>query len=112
MRKKTLLFIPTGKQGEIKRCGILRLSDPATRSLECHGLVFIQPVKCAIAAIDELNGRKLNGNVVDVRRYYERSAERDRRNHFALSEPPRNGERRRRDRRRHELRMETIYQSQ
>jgi hypothetical protein len=109
--KKSWFFIPAGQQGEIRRCGILRVADPATRSLECHGLVFVQPFKCAIAAIDELNGRKFNGSVVDVRRYYERSAERDRRNHFAASEPPQKGERRRQDRRRQQIRTETIYQS-
>ena len=104
-------FIPSSNRGNIKKCGILRVTNPETKTMECHGLVLIQPIKTALSTIQQLDGAKLNGTTVGVRRYIQRSSERDRRNHFIIPSLSQNGERRRQDRRRTGFRFERIYQS-
>ncbi len=104
-------FIPSRTKGQIKRCGLLRITDPETKATECHGLVFVQPVKTALSTVDQLDGAKFNGAPVGVRRYIQRNTERDRRNLFCNPRLPEKGERRRRDRRRYNYRTEKIYQN-
>jgi len=104
-------FIPSRNNGVIKKCGILRITNPETKFVECHGLVLVQPVKTAIATIEQLDGAKFNGTPVDVRRYIQRSTERDQRDHFNGPQIPANGDRRNGDRRRAGFRTERIYQS-
>ena len=104
-------FLPSRNNGNIKKCGILRITNPKTKSVECHGLVLVEPIKTALSAIEQLNGTRLNGTAVDVRRYVHRTTERDRRDPFNSPNATQNGDRRRSDRRRSGIKTERIYQS-
>ena len=96
-------LISPASRGRAKRCGILRISDRRSKFMECHGLVSIEPIKSAMEAIERLNGISFHGNPVTVRRYFSRSTERDRRNHFDQQSVPEHKDRRRSDRRRSHL---------
>lgn len=63
-----------GLKGAVSGCTILRMTDPQSGATEFHGLVEIHPAKVAIHAIAELNGKKLGGQRIEVRRYQPRSA--------------------------------------
>lgn len=54
-------------------CSILRIVDPARDSVEYHGLVEVQPARIAMQAIEALNGQRLGGTPIEVRRYRQRS---------------------------------------
>ena len=58
----------------ISRCSIFRLTDPVTGKSECHALVQIKPASVALKAIPALNGKKLKGAKMAVRRYYQRGS--------------------------------------
>ena len=107
---KRWFFIPSLNQGSIKKCGILRVTNPDTKAVECHGLALVQPIKTALSTIQQLDGTLFNGNAVGVRRYIQRSSERDRRDHFTMPSVPESDERRRGDRRRTGFRIERTYQ--
>lgn len=78
-------------------CSIIRISDPDCGECELFGLVEIQPAKAAMHAIEVLNGKDLNGELVEVRRYHHRTPLRERRLQPSSLAPPnkRKGERRR-----------------
>ena len=103
-------FLPSRNSGNIKKCGILRITNPKTKSVECHGIILVEPIKAALSTIEQLDGTRLNGTTVDVRRYVHRTSERDRRDHFNSPNVLRTDDRRRGDRRRSGIRTERIYQ--
>ncbi|MCB1851679.1 MAG: RNA-binding protein [Gammaproteobacteria bacterium] len=104
-------FLPLRNRGEIKKCDILRISHPATKSVEYHGLLLVQPIKKALTAIEQLDGTQLDGETVDVRRYVHRTHERDRRDPFNHRNQAPGNERRRGDRRRSGIVTERIHQN-
>lgn len=60
---------------------ILVVRDRDTDETEWHGLVTIQPHTAFNSVIAELDGKLLNNNLVQVRRYHKRSPLNDRRLH-------------------------------
>lgn len=54
-------------------CSILRITDPARGTEEYHGLLEIQPSRIAMQAMEVLNGKRIAGKPVEVRRYRHRS---------------------------------------
>jgi RNA recognition motif-containing protein len=108
-RKEIKAFVQGAIRGSDRRsfalkaavcnCSILRITDPATGDSQLHGLVEVQPARAAMLAIEELNGKPLNGVRVEVRRYHHRSPLRDRRKAppAAGTSDNRQGERRRRN---------------
>lgn len=97
------LFFPSSRirSTEIRKC-----SNSTNHSVEYHGIVDIEPAKAAVKAIRKLNRRSLKGKEVEVRKYYQRSALRDRRIDDAEDIPT--GERRRQDRRRQAMHIERV----
>ena len=93
-------------RAKIKRCEILQIFNPDTESTEYHGLVLIDPSKEVPPMIERLNGRKLQGKPIEVRKYFRRSSDRDRRR--TLSEREEGSEIRRQDRRRQRLRSTVL----
>jgi hypothetical protein len=89
----------------VSNCSILRITDPLTAASEYHGLIEIQPAKAAMRAIDELNGRELNGKKIEARRYYNRSLLRDRLQHGSGMDGAKGG---RQERRRINLKIELV----
>ena len=92
------LFFLSGPHTKIKRCELLQIVNPATNSTEYHGLVQISPSTAAPPVIKRLNGRKLQGKPIEVRKFFRRSPHRDRRRTIFEREAPlenRRGDRRR-----------------
>lgn len=96
---------PFSVKANVCACTILRITDQCDGNIEHHGLVEVQPAKAAIRAIDELNGRELNGTRIQVRRYHHRSPLRDRRRNQA---PPEQAENRKQERRRRDLKIDLV----
>jgi len=93
-------------RSKIRMAEIRKLVNRATGSVEYHGLVDIEPARGAVTAIRRLNLTPLKGKTVEVRKYYKRSALRDRRERSAPEEVSEN--RRKRDRRRPNLVAESV----
>lgn len=72
-------YAPFRADGRIGDCELLNIWTRKGKWLETHCVVDIEPAAVAERAILRLNGRKLRGEVVEVRRWYERSDENDRR---------------------------------
>src|SRR5210317_294978 len=77
--KRSWMFFLFPSRTKVKRCEILQIFNPGTKSIENHGLVQIDPSKSALPVIERLSGRKLKGKPVEVRKYFRRSSLRDRR---------------------------------
>jgi hypothetical protein len=95
--------------GQILAMEIRKLTNRETFSTEYHGIVDIEPAKAAMHAIQKLNRHSLRGKDVEVRKFYQRSALRDRRQHQegeGISE-----ERRKKDRRRDNMLEERVHRS-
>jgi len=101
------MFFPLQCHSKLKRCEILQIFNPETKNAEYHGLVQIESGKAVLPLIKRLNGRKLMGKPVEVRKYIRRSSFRDRRN--TLSGPKGAQEIRRQDRRRDGLRSKVLH---
>ncbi|MEJ1384053.1 MAG: RNA-binding protein [Candidatus Sedimenticola sp. (ex Thyasira tokunagai)] len=95
-----LEFSPIGK---LKGCEIVRITDSSLTNAEYHGLLHIEPSKAGLAVIDRLNGSLFKNKKVDVRKFYKRSSERDRRHNDVQPLPLDILEQRKGDRRRNEL---------
>jgi hypothetical protein len=93
-------------RSKIHKAEIRKLVNQTTGSVEYHGLVDIEPAKRALAAIHKLNHAPLKGKTVEVRKYYQRSPLRDRREGFGSDAAADN--RRKRDRRRANLLAESV----
>lgn len=68
---------PFSLKTAVCNCSIVSITDPGDGSREYHGLVEVQPAKAAMQAIAALNGKRLRGHPVEVRRYRHRSPLRD-----------------------------------
>lgn len=99
--KRSCLFFPFPSPSIIKRCEILQVFSPESKTTEYHGLIQIDPDKAAQSLIKRLNGQKLQGELIEVRKYFRRSSYRDRRQ--TVSEHGGRQEFRRQDRRRKRL---------
>ena len=92
-------------RGTVRSTEIRKFSNHANDSVEYHGIVEIEPAKGAVRAIRKLNRTRLKDREVEVRKYYQRSALRDRRS----GEMDYIGEdRRKRDRRRWDMESEHV----
>lgn len=94
-----LSFLRLPSRGQIRRCEIQRVLDKDTKTIVYHGLVLIEPVKSALAAISRLNGSKFKGHRVRVKKY-QRRASPDRRDNLQDRRGASGEERRKKDRRR------------
>lgn len=68
-----------GKGVHVVKTNVLTITDAYTRSMECHGLITIEPDAIADKLIARLNLKHFNGKRVLVRRYYIRDPKNDRR---------------------------------
>ncbi len=105
--KPSWVFLPFLSHAKVKRCEILQIQNPRTKTIEHHGLVQIDPSKEALQVIERLNGRELRGKFIEVRKYFRRSGYRDRRALFSKCEDRQ--ELRRQDRRRDQLRSKVLH---
>lgn len=105
--KPSWMFFPFSSHAKVKRCEILQILNPKTKTIEHHGLVQIDPGKAALKVIERMNGQKLQGKPIVVRKYFRRSPQRDRRRIF--SEREEQQELRRQDRRRDRLRSRVLH---
>lgn len=105
--KPSWMFFPFPSYAKAKRCEILQIFNPETKTTEYHGLVQIDPSKAALPVIERLNGRKLKGRSIEVHKYFRRSPLRDRR--LILSDRENGQEFRRQDRRRDRLRSRVLH---
>jgi len=101
------IFFPLPSHAKVKRYEILKIFDPEAKTTEYHGLVQVYPSKAALQVTERLNGLKLQGKLIEVRKYFHRSPYRDRRR--ILSEREEQNEHRRQDRRRDRLRSRVLY---
>ncbi len=101
------MFIPLPSPAKLKRCEILQIVHPESKTTEYHGLVQIEPSKSTQPVIERLGGRELQGKSIEIRKYFRRSSYRDRRGLFADQTQPQ--ERRRHDRRRERLSSTVLH---
>jgi len=87
-------------RGAMQSCQLLEIREPDGRYVETHGLVDIEPEMVAAQALLRLNGRKLNGQIMEVRRWHDRSGQNDRRASSRENPPYSGKEKRQLDRRR------------
>lgn len=66
-------------RGKVAACRALRIMDVSGRRSEYHWLVEVAPAKAAWLLIQKLNGRRIRGKPVQVRRWFDRSKAGDRR---------------------------------
>jgi len=104
--------LPFVTHPQVEKCEILRIEDLETHSVEYHGLISVQPAKAALSLINRLNGERLHGKAVEVRKYYRRSSYKDRRRRYADGDELSFDDRRHKDRRRPRLRIRTIRRPQ
>lgn len=68
-----------GPPSRVSSVQIIRICNPEIDSVEYHGIVGVEPAKTALSVIKKLDERELRGKKVTVRKYFSRSARRDRR---------------------------------
>jgi len=105
--KPSWMLFPLQSSSILKRCEILQIFNPEKKTTEYHGLVQIDSGKASTQLIKRLNGRKLLGTLIEVRKYIRRSSIRDRR--LILSEREGQQEFRWQDRRRDGLRSRVLH---
>lgn len=86
--------------GEIDSCEIIRIKDMETGAIEYHGVVEISPGKIGWEVISLLNGTSFMGRTVQVRKWFDRTGDVDRRVPLATSAQRGYERRKRKDRRR------------
>jgi hypothetical protein len=91
----------------IQSIEITKITSTLQQSVEYHGIIDIEPAKLALKVIRKLHRAPLKGKQVEVRKYYQRSALRDRRKNQQTA-PPSGSDRRRQDRRRVGLMRERV----
>jgi hypothetical protein len=95
-------------QGEVASCQILRIMDVSGRRCEYHGLIHVKPSKVGWALIQKLNGKRMRGKAVQVRKWFERSKSHDRRSLGGLHTYPLDRERRGAQERRRMVRVQLL----
>ncbi len=103
-------LIPFLKRGKLEMSDIIRIKDLDTGKVEYHGLAYIDDAMEGETLVKHLNGCRLSGKTMKVREYFPR-------NHRERRVSPEKEQlaivdRRRLDRRRKNLRIETLYGSQ
>jgi hypothetical protein len=93
-------YAPFREGGEVQGCQILEVLTTRGYRIEMHGVLDIEPARVAAVTMLRLNGRKLNGQVIEVRPWISRSEQRDRRRSPTWARVFDGAERRRHDRRR------------
>jgi len=101
-----LQFSPLGR---LTHCDICRIDDTGNGQIEYHGLARIDPPSAALHAINRLNGEYFKNKKVEVRKFFRRSAKRDRRHVTDSGVPFDTFEKRKKDRRRPHLHMEYLH---
>ncbi len=104
--------LPFVSQPQVDKCEILRIEDLENGHIEYHGLISVQPAKAALSLINRLDGERIRGKPVEVRKYFRRSSYKDRRRYYADGDDLAFDDRRRGDRRRAKLRIRTIRRPQ
>ena len=95
-------------QGKIRSTEIRKITYRQGLSVEYHGVIDIEPAKAAAAVIRKLNRAPLKGRDVEVRKYYQRSPLRDRREQQNRAKDFPSENRRRSDRRRIDMINERV----
>lgn len=101
-------LLPMFQRKSVEKCDILRIENMETQLSEYHGLVYVNSDKTGQALIKHLNGSRFCDREVEVRIYRKRSARQDRRRRLNGSNDLVIMDRRRRDRRRQNLIIETL----
>ncbi|MCW8890947.1 MAG: RNA-binding protein [Sedimenticola sp.] len=100
-----LQFAPLGN---LMHCDICRIDDPLNKQVEYHGIVQIEPPSAAIAVIKQLNGEYFKSKKVEVRKFFRRSINRDRRRLAPHLTPSSLTDQRKQDRRRPHIHTELL----
>lgn len=95
-------------QGTLQHCDIWRIQDPHTKQVEYHGVAHIEPPSAALQLINKLNGQLFKTKPVEVRKFFHRSTERDRRRSQDPQIAAEFNEKRKRDRRRSGLQIDHL----
>jgi RNA recognition motif-containing protein len=91
-------------------CEIFQVTSVDNQTAEYHGIAHFNDPTEAMAVIERLNGRQLKGKRMEVRKYFHRSALRDRRRHPFDRLPGGDiVEKRQADRRRDQLLIEPLH---
>ena len=106
LRRRWLL--PKLHKESIENCDILRIENMATQRFESHGLVYVEDGQAGQVLIKQLNGSRFGDREVEVRSYWKRDAQRERRRRLHEQTYLAIVDRRRRERRRQNLIVETI----
>ncbi len=88
-------------------CEIFRIVNLEDDSVEFHGIAHVEPADVAMTTIERLDGSYLKGKLMEVRPYIQRSASGDRRRNPVSGETG-YSERRRENRRREHLSIDTL----
>lgn len=96
-------------KGTLRHCDIWRIDDPQTKQVEYHGVARIEPPSAALQLINRLNGQPFRTKIVEVRKFFHRSSERDRRRLQDEQIAKGFSEKRKRDRRRSGLHIDHLH---
>lgn len=66
-------FMPLKRGGTVAKCSLIRILDMDSGGVEIHGLVDVYPERTAEKLIRKLDGRKLNGYQLSVRKWVDRT---------------------------------------
>lgn len=95
--------------GEIGSCLIVRVMDLSGRQIEYHGLVEVRPARLGWQVMQRLNGRRLMGQQVQARKWFDRTSQgADRRRLEGLQAYPMDQDRRRDTDRRRMVRVQFL----
>jgi hypothetical protein len=99
------------QSGDIVQCQIVRAMDRAGRHIEYHGLVEVRPTRIGWQLMSRLNGQRLHGRAVEVRKWFERNAggSSDRRQAHDLTPFPAARNRRKPSERRRLVRLQLLH---
>lgn len=76
---KARWHLPFTRRAVISDCRVIRITAKGSNTVETHGLVRADNPKTGLEIIRKLNGSSLLGKKIEVRKYFLRSATRDRR---------------------------------
>ena len=75
---------------ELVQCRVVRITEPETQATRYYGLLVVRPEEAAEKLIKQLDGKKLNGQVVEARQYHDRAPTDRRRVTTSADEKPAN----------------------
>ncbi len=100
-------YRPFAPKAAVKSCTVLKIRDLDANTVEFHGLLEVQPAMAALQAVKTLDGKRFHGRSIAVRKWQIRSELNDPRKRSGTAEEGPAAERRRGDRRRTKLLIET-----